>query len=140
MGRQLSRHECLRHAYWAGTPNQHRQTNRLYRGRQIGAAQRELSRSKGELFLAPGYDCVSHAVRLRRYCNTVLPNGALVCYKGDDGLRWLGKISGATPTDGVLFGSIFGRPGTDQASSFSGAQHGINKSCTRLLVSTNTLG
>ena len=29
MDLQLFRHEILR--YWAGTPNQHRQTNRLYR-------------------------------------------------------------------------------------------------------------
>ena len=62
--------------YWAGTPNQHRQANRLYRRMRIGAAQRELSRSNGERFLAPGYSCVSHAYWLRRYFNTVLPNGA----------------------------------------------------------------
>ena len=44
--------------YWAGTPDQHRQTNRLYRRMRIGAAQRELSRNNGERFLAPGYGCV----------------------------------------------------------------------------------
>ena len=37
---QLSHHEIL--TYWAGIPNQHRQTNRLYRRMQIGATQREL--------------------------------------------------------------------------------------------------
>ena len=37
----LSRRESLR--YLADTPNQHRQTNRLYRQMRIGAAQRELS-------------------------------------------------------------------------------------------------
>ena len=36
----LSRSHILR--YWAGTPDQHRQTNRLYRQMRIGAAQREL--------------------------------------------------------------------------------------------------
>ena len=43
---QLFRHKILR--YWAGTPNQHRQTNRLCRRMRIGAAQRELSRNNGE--------------------------------------------------------------------------------------------
>ena len=56
---QLFRDNILR--YWAGTPNQHRQTNRLYRRMRIGAAQRELSRSNGERFLAPGYACVPGA-------------------------------------------------------------------------------
>ena len=74
MDLQLSRHAILR--YWAGTPNQHRQTNRLYRRMRIGAAQRELSRSNGERFLAPGYGCVAHADCLCRYYITVLPNGA----------------------------------------------------------------
>ena len=84
MDLQLSRHDYLR--YWTGTPNQHRQTNRLYRWMRIGAAQRELSRGNGKRFLAPGYDCVLHADLLRRYSNTVLPNGAHFWYKGDDGL------------------------------------------------------
>ena len=84
MDLQLSCRELLR--YWAGTLNQHRQTNHLYRRMRIGATQRELSRSNGKRFLAPGYGCVSHADWLRRYCNTVLPNGALFLYKGDDGL------------------------------------------------------
>ena len=56
MDLQLFRHELLQ--CWAGTPNQHRQTNRLYRRMRIGAAQRELSRSNGERFLAADYGCV----------------------------------------------------------------------------------
>ena len=59
MDPQLSRHETLR--CWAGTPNQYRQTILLYRRMRIGAAQRELSRSNGERFLAPGYGCVPRA-------------------------------------------------------------------------------
>ena len=55
----LSRSHILR--YWAGTPDQHRQTNRLYRRMRIGAAHRELSRNNGERFLAPGYACVLRA-------------------------------------------------------------------------------
>ena len=101
MDLQLSRHTILR--YWAGTPNQHRQTNGLYRGVRIGEAQRELSRSRGERSLAPGYGCVSLADWLRRYCDTVLPNGVRFWYKGDDGLWWLRKISAITPTDGAYF-------------------------------------
>ena len=72
--------------YWVGTPNQHRHTNRLYHRTRIGAAQRELSRSSFRRFLVPGYGYVSHAYWLRQYCNTVLPIGAHVWCKGEDGL------------------------------------------------------
>ena len=58
MDLQLFRHEILR---YSGTPNQHRQTNRLYRRMRIGAAQRELFRSNGECFLVSGHGCVPYA-------------------------------------------------------------------------------
>ena len=106
---QLSRHAILR--YWADTPNQHHQTDRLYRRMGIGAAQRELSGSNGERFLATGYGSVSYADWLRRYCNTVLPNGAHFKYEGDDGLRWLGEISATTPTDGAYVVRFLDDPG-----------------------------
>ena len=80
MDLHLSRSHILR--YWAGTPDEHRQTNRLYRRMRIGAAQRELSRNNGERFLAPGYACVTRAEWLRRYRDTVLPKGAHFWYKG----------------------------------------------------------
>ena len=105
MGVQLSRHAILR--YWAGTPNQHRQANRLYSRMRIGAAQRELSRGNGERFLASGYGCVLHADWFRRHNTTVLPNGAHLWYKGDDGLRWLGKIRATTTTEGVYLVRFF---------------------------------
>ena len=72
-------------SYWAGTPDQHPRTNRLYRQMRIGVAQREPSRNNGERFLAPGYACVSRAEWLRRCHDAVLPKGAHVWYKGDDG-------------------------------------------------------
>ena len=97
MDLQLSRLESVR--YWSGTPNQHRQTNRLYRRMRIGAAQRELSRCNGERFPAPGYGCVSHADWLRRCCNTVLPKGAHSWYNSDGGLWWIRNISATTSTD-----------------------------------------
>ena len=65
MDLQLSRKQIL--LYWAGTPNQHRQTKRLYRQMRVGAAQREISRANGERFLAPGYGCVPRADWLRHY-------------------------------------------------------------------------
>ena len=77
----------------------------------IGAAQRELSRNKGERFLAPGYACVPRAERLRRYHDSVLPKGAHVWYKGDDGLWWLGKISASTTEDGVYVVQFSDDPG-----------------------------
>ena len=71
MDLKLSRTHIVR--YWAGTPDQQCQTNRLYRRMRIGAAQHELSRNNGERFLAPGYTCVPRGEWLRRYRDTVLP-------------------------------------------------------------------
>ena len=99
MDLHLSRSHILR--YWAGTPDQHRQTKRLYRLTRIGAAQRELSRNNGERFLAPGCACVPRAEWLRRYHDSVLPKGAHVWYKGDDGVWWLGKVFASTTEDGA---------------------------------------
>ena len=97
--------------YWAGTPDQHRQTNRLYRRMQIGAAQHELSRNNGERFLAPGFACVPRADWLRRYHNKVLRKGAPVWYKGDDGLWRLGKISASDTEDKVYLFRFLDGPG-----------------------------
>ena len=74
MDLHLSRFHILR--YWAGTPNQYRQTYHLYHRMRIGAAQRELSTSNGERFRAPGYACVPRTDWLRYYHDTVLPKGA----------------------------------------------------------------
>lgn len=57
MDPHLSRNQRL--LYWAGSPNHPRQTNRLYRGMQICASQREFWRSNGESVLALGYGCVT---------------------------------------------------------------------------------
>ena len=95
MDLHVSRPHILR--YWAGTPDQHRQTNRLYRRMRIGAAQRELSRNNGERFLAPGYACVTRADWLRRYHDTVLPKGARFWYKGEMGYDDLEKSARAQP-------------------------------------------
>ena len=85
--------------YRASTPDHYRQTNRVYRRMRIGAAQRELSRNNAERFLATGYACVPHAGCLRPYSHTVLPKASRVCYKGDDGLWWIGKTSASTTED-----------------------------------------
>ena len=59
MDLDLSRFHISR--YLAGTPDQHRQTNRICRRMRMEATKRELSHSNGERFLAPGYACVAHA-------------------------------------------------------------------------------
>ena len=96
-------------AVWAGTPDQHSQTDCLYRRMCIGAAQRELSWNNGERFLAPGCACVPRAEWLRR--DTVLPKGAHFRYKGDDGLWRLGKISASATEDGVYLVRFLDDPG-----------------------------
>ena len=78
-----------------------RSTNRLYRRMRISVAQRTLSRNNGERFLAPGYGCVPRAEWLHRYRDTVPPKGAHVWYKGNDGLRWIGKIGTSRTEDRV---------------------------------------
>ena len=92
-------------------PDQHRQTNLLYRRMRIKAAQRELSRNNGERFLAPGYACAPRADWLRRYHDKVLPKGAHFWNKGDDGLWWLGKISASTTEDKVHLVRFLDDPG-----------------------------
>ena len=94
MDLQISHSHILR--YWAGTPDEHRQINRLYGRMRIGAAHRELSPNNGERFLAPGHACVPRAEWRRHYCDPVLTKAAHVWYKSDDGLWWLGKISANT--------------------------------------------
>ena len=56
-------------------------------------------------------DCVRRAEWLSRYSITVLPNGAHFWYKVDDGLRWLGKVSASTTTDGVFLVRFLDDPG-----------------------------
>ena len=109
MDLHLFHHEILR--YWAGTPNKHRQTSRLYRRMRIGAAQRERSRKYGERFLAHGYGCVPRAEWLSGYSTTMLPNGAHFWYNGDNGLWWLGKISASTTAKGVYLVRFLDDPG-----------------------------
>ena len=69
---------------------------------RIGAAHRELSRSQGQFFLAPGYSLVSRDLWLRNFCTTTLPSGAHIWYKARDGLWWLGKIAHRAPVDTCL--------------------------------------
>ena len=70
----------------AHTPTQHRQTNRLYRKMRIGAVRRELSRSRGEIFLAPGYGLVPRTPWLQHFRSSPLPSGAHIWYKTRNGL------------------------------------------------------
>ena len=110
MNLQLACTHILR--FWAGAPDQNRQTYHLYHRMRIGAAQYKLSRNNGDRRLAPGYACVPRAEWLRRYRDTVLPKGAHVWYKGVDGLWWFGKISASTTGDGVYLVRFLDYPGS----------------------------
>ena len=104
---------------------------------RIGAAQRKLSRSNGERFLAPssttayhtpiGFADTSHRVFL------TFDTRPTTVYGG------LGKISATTPTDGVCLVRVSDDPGPRKLP-FSGALHDFEESCKRFWVSTNTLG
>ena len=80
--------------YWSSDACQLRQGNRSYRLSRSLAARRELSRSEGERYLAPGYELISHDSWLRRFSASPLPANAGFWYKAPDGLWWSGKISG----------------------------------------------
>ena len=108
MDLQHSRRDIIR--YWAGMPDEHHQTNRLYHRMRIGVAQRELSRNNGGRFLASGYACVTRADWLRRYHDTVLPKAAQFWQKGNDGLWWPGKISASTTEDKVYLARFLDDP------------------------------
>ena len=101
--RELDLQHSRRHIflYWSGTPTQHRQANRLHRQMRIGAAQRGLSRSKDQIFLASGYILIPRDLWLRSFSSTVLPPGAHLWYKARDGLWWLGKIAYRVPSDSL---------------------------------------
>ena len=131
---QLSLQQVL--LYWAGTPNQHRETNRLYRQIRIGAAQRELSRANGECFMAFGYGCVPRADWLRHYSTALFPHGAHVWYKADDGLLWLRKISARTSIDGKYLVRFL----TGQASALFGSFHDFDRRCPRFLAPSTPSG
>ena len=96
MDLQHSRQHILH--YWASTPLQHQQQNRLYRRIRVGAAQRELSRDQGARFVSPGYSLVTHQYWTRRFSTTVLPVGTHFWNKARDHHWWLGKISAHTTT------------------------------------------
>ena len=61
--------------------------------------------------MAPGYVCAQRAEWLCRYHDTMLPNAAHVCGKGDEVLSCLGKICASTAEDGVHLAQILDDPG-----------------------------
>ena len=76
--------------YWSGTPSQYHHTNRLYGQICVRVSHRELSRSRGEAFIALGYSLVLSILWLRRFRSSTLPAGAHLYYKARSGLWWLG--------------------------------------------------
>lgn len=97
--------------YWLGNPDQHKQTNRLYRRMRVGAAARELARSNGERTTSPGYELVTSTVWSSRFKHTLLPVGAHLWYKAQDALWWLGKISKQTSYPNVYIVRFLDDPG-----------------------------
>ena len=79
--RDLQHHRLHIIRYRTGTPSQHRQINRLYLQMRIGAANRELSLSRGELLLSPGYSFVPRTLWLCSFSSSTLPAGAHLRYK-----------------------------------------------------------
>ena len=108
--------------YWACAPLQLRQANQVYRRMRVGAAQRELARDKGARFLPPGYSYANHQTFACRFCDTVLPAGACVWYKGQDHLWWVGRISAYTSTPGQYVVSVCDDPGPVELAG-SSARH-----------------
>ena len=101
-----------------------RQANHLYRQMRIGAAQRELSRSQGQFFLAPGYTLVSGDLWFRTFSAAILPSGAHVWYKARTASGGWARSSTAlarTPPRYLLHPPLPRRPGADQNRPPAGA-------------------
>ena len=109
MDLQYSRTHILR--CLAGTPDQHRQTNRLYRRMCIGAAQCELSRNKENVFGRPATLASRARGGFVASATLYAPREPTFWYKGDDGLWQLGKISASTTADGVYLVRFLDDPG-----------------------------
>ena len=65
---------------------------------RIGATHRELARTRGELFLAPGYSLGPHTLWPQRFGFTTPSAGAHLWYKARDGLLGSGKVAHRTST------------------------------------------
>ena len=65
---------------------------------RIGAANRKLSRSRGERVLSPD-SLVPHTLWLSSFSSSTLPAGVHLWYKARNGLWWLGKIAHRAPAD-----------------------------------------
>ena len=85
-------------------------------------------------FLAPGYVCAPRPEWLCRYRDTMLPKGAHVWYRGDNGLWWLEKNQCEYDGGWGIPRPNFGRSGAVQAPSFPGALHDLRGGRTRFLV------
>ena len=123
---QLFRHEILH--YWAGTPNQHRQTNSLYRRIRIVL-------HKGKFRGATASPGARFRLRSsRRMAQPLQHHGAsqrspfLVQGRGRFVLAW--EDQREHDCGWGIFGALFGRSGTEQACS-TGYRSGM-----RFLVST----
>ena len=131
MDLHLSRSHILR--YWAGTPDQHRQTNRLYR--RCGLVRHSVSSlgTTGNDFWRRA-TLVSHA-RSGSAATAIRcsPRESTFGTRATMGCGGLEKLVRIRRRMGYT-GPNFGRSGADQAPSFPGALHDLNGRRMRFLV------
>ena len=134
MDLQHSRIHILR--YSAGTPDQHRQTNRSTA--ECASVRHSVSflRTTRPAFWASSYYRVTRMGWIRRLRDTVIPQGARFWYKDDDGLWLLGKINASTTEDGVNLVRFSVDPRPIKTPSPSGALRDFDGDRTRFLVSS----
>ena len=128
---QLSRTQILR--YWAGIPDPHRLTTRLYRRMHIDAGQREISRNNGECFWRPA-TLASHARSASPLPRHSAPQGSPLLVQGRPRVVVAWKNQRKYDCKWGIPGPVFRRPGADQASFPSGTLHDFNGGRTRFLV------
>ena len=129
MDLQLSRTHISR--YWAGTPEQHRQINRLYRRMRIGLAQHELSRNSGERILAPGIrlrPTLGVAPKLPRYG---APQGNPYFVQGRRWVVMAWKNQRVYDGGWSIPGPLVGRFGADQKLPFPPARYTTSTEAVR---------
>ena len=115
------------------TPDQHRQTNRLYRRMRIAWHSVNFPATTANVFWRPA-TLASHAqggfAATTTRCSPMEPMFGTRATTGCDGLENQREYDGGWS----IPGPSFGRPGADQASSPSGALLDLNGDRTRFLV------
>ena len=123
--------------YWAGTPLQHQQANRLYRRMRVGAAQREISQDEGARFCLRA--TASSSTKNGRVASALPSSPSAPTSGTSPAIITCGSARCLPHRDGCsIHRSLLGRPRTSEAQALSFTVHYGYWSGTRLVVPSNS--